>query len=96
MSDPRFPDRPETKDFKRLSMVVVANDAKADRGVEIPEIVGEVIDLASVLYMAEHRVQWMATQHGITPSPSLWSAYVALWLDAFTAGAKFQEAGGHR
>ena len=89
LNDPRFPDRPNTADFWRLSEAVLRNDGDATEGGRSAEQIysDEIADLRSVLYMAKARAAMMGL-------PAISGA--TLWLDAFAAGVRFQQAGGHR
>lgn len=83
--DPRFPDRPHTLDFARLSSAAAEQDAVADMlGIEQ----AAKVDLDSLIYMAKGRLGKV----GILPTPQALSLYV----DAFHLGVGFQERGGHR
>lgn len=69
MNDPRFPDRPEHPDFWRLVSAALKHDGDAsesDKSIE--EIIGELIDPASLLYMCEQRAAVMAQRMGLAPA----------------------------
>lgn len=94
-----FPNRPDHHDFIRLSAVVIEGDDGAEphagTGLSIPELMENVADLESVLYMAEGRMKLMCSRLGMRPLPQVRTAMLALWLDAFRAGVRFQQEGGH-
>jgi hypothetical protein len=79
--DPRYPNRPDHADFERLSKVLIANDDGSD---ELEEIVADVIDVPTVMYAATQRVLRAEA------APSAKS--IALWLDGFMAGARYEAA----
>ena len=87
--DPRFPYRPDHPDFWLLSEAVKGNDARADAGIDLRAILATYADPASVTYMAEARIQRFGAQLSLTSSTRL--ALQAAWLDAFTAGVRFQQ-----
>lgn len=95
LNDPRFPDRPTHPDFWRISEVLTQLDGKATEGGHgLPEIVAAVADLGSVTYAARQRARMIKAQTGLDfVSEEL---LAAVWIDAFTTGATFQERGGHR
>lgn len=91
MSDPlrdeRFPDRPQTEDFWRLSDAVLQNDAIAtEQGIEAA--MKGLIDIDSAVYMGVQR----AGMAGMIHDPRV----VSMWLDGVALGIRFQQAGGHR
>lgn len=89
LNDPRFPDRPTHDDFWRISEAVLHNDGAATEGnLDVTDIYADgIADLQSALYMARARAQMMGASE---------VQGAALWLDAFAAGVRFQQAGGHR
>lgn len=96
LRDPRFPDRPQHPDFWRISQVVLELDGNASEGnMSVSEIVADLVDEKSLIYMTEQRALW-AKQN----LPGLTLAYGpalgAIWATAFTAGIRFQQEGGHR
>jgi hypothetical protein len=91
-ADPRFPGRPHTLDFARLSSAVSEQDAIAEL-LGLEEALG--IDAESLLYMAEARIAKalvIGAAAGSPPSVTLQSLY----FDAFQMGVGFQKRGGHR
>lgn len=87
LRDPRFPDRPQTQDFWRLSEIALDHDGDP-RSVE--DIIGEVIDHDSLVYMVHQRVGRLVS------NPDLEAILGGVALDAFMLGAKFIQRGGHR
>lgn len=83
--DPRFPNRPHTLDFARLSSAASEQDAVAD-AVSLSEALE--VDTLSLLYMAQERIRMT----GIEPDP----LSLALYLDAFQLGVGFTKRGGSR
>lgn len=85
LNDPRFPNRPTTQDFWRLSESVLQNDGLAtEQGLEAA--VKGLIDLDSAVYVGMQR----AAMVGMDPR------VVSMWLDGLALGIRFQQAGGHR
>jgi len=75
-----FPGRPDHPDFWLLAQAVMENDAAADSGTEITDIVRQYADPDSAIYMARQRL-------GRTGMQGLPAALgVAIWLDGLTAG----------
>jgi hypothetical protein len=90
--DPRFPHRPQTLDFARLSSAVSQQDALADLlGVEE----ALEVDEASLKYMAEQRIQ-AALIHGASEGAPSSVILESIYFDAFQLGVGFQKRGGHR
>lgn len=96
LRDPRFPDRPQTPDFWRLSEVALDHDARAVETEDVGQILAEMVDEPSLMYMAEHR---LGNAFGITPvgvGPGLFAVLMGIYYDAFAKGVDFQKRGGHR
>lgn len=93
MSDPHFPDRPSHADFWTLAHIVSEQDARAESGTPLPEEVGSLADLNSVLYVAEQRV--LRARMALPPlqrrvdTVRFDIAMQAVWLDGWTTGAHF-------
>lgn len=89
--------RPEHHDFWRLVTVVNEGDDQADLGVPIPEIMTDLVDMESLIYMADQRV--MRIERSSRAMRNLTAegraAVVALYIDAFRTGVRFQQEGGH-
>lgn len=90
--DPRFPDRPHTLDFARLSSSVSEQDAIADL-LGLEAALG--IEPDSLLYMAEARIQ-KAMVIGVAAGSPPEVILQSLYFDAFQMGVGFQKRGGHR
>lgn len=95
MSDPlrdeRFPHRPQSQDFWRLSEAVLQVDGQADEGDEtFEQIVSKLIDIEALTYMATSRMSL-----GLLRTNSKLDLSSA-WLDGFVVGLLFQQKGGHR
>lgn len=85
LNDPRFPDRPQHPDFWRMVGIVNYLDGEALEGGRDPEkIVGEYVDMDSLIYLAKQRV--LRLRGHIDPAAGL-----ALYMDAFAVGYKFHE-----
>lgn len=99
LNDPRFPNRPNTPDFWRLSEVALAHDAAVDLedgGRPLADVIAELVDEPSLIYLASQR---MGNAFDISPrsvGPELWVIFLGLYLDAFCKGVSFEKAGGHR
>ena len=94
MTDPRFPNRPNHPDFWRMSEIVIEMDRRTEAHPDkFEEIVGEIVDLDSLIYMATQRSLRAATLGRATPT-SIMVHGTALWIDAFTVGYKFAKAKG--
>lgn len=95
LNDPRFPKRPTHPDFWRISEVVLQNDGGADEGKKpLEEIVKDTVDMESLTYFAMQR-GGMACQRAGLPE-ALTPVLGSIWMDAFMAGARFQQRGGHQ
>lgn len=93
MTDPRFPKRPNHPDFWRMSEIVIEMDQRTEAHPDkFEEIVGEIVDLDSLIYMATQRSLRAATLAGAPQSIMIHGT--ALWIDAFTVGYKFAKAKG--
>lgn len=108
--DPQFPDRPRHPDFDLLSAVVIdldGNIARNGRYAAAREVTGrskekfnpffDIVDTLSVGYMAKQRVA-LALKHfaeGKLDASSLDEVMQASWMEAFAAGVRFQQEGGH-
>ena len=89
MKDSRFPDRPDHPDYWLMSQAVIDTDKVADSGDQpITDMVGRIVDTASLRYMAEQRAG-RTVNAGIAPRSS-WIALAAAWMDAFYAGTRYQ------
>lgn len=95
LNDPRFPKRPTHPDFWRMSEVVLQHDGEATEGnLPLDQIVKDTVDPESLTYFAMQRAGMLCQKSGLPES--LVPVLGSLWLDAFMAGAKFQQRGGHQ
>lgn len=95
LNDPRFPKRPTHPDFWRISEVVLQHDGEADEGNQsMGEIVKDTVDLESLTYFAMQRAGMTCQRSGLPDA--LVPVLGSVWLDAFMAGARFQQRGGHQ
>lgn len=93
MSD-RFPRRPTHPDFWVLSRIIIDQDNRAEgHAVPFEELISQVVDAQSVIYMASQRA--MRARMLLTSGP-IERRLTSLWLDAFMAGAAFQKAKDER
>lgn len=88
--------RPDHPDFWRLSEIVLGMDAgfdepasEEDKERMWAERVDAVGDRASILYMATQRVMRVLGPPRTETHARHQAAYVAMWVDAFVAGATF-------
>lgn len=89
--DPRFPDRPDSKDFWRLSDVAIEIDRKAESGMAAPDIMADLVDMQAVMYLVENRLNLARKQLDLNIIMGQ-----AAWMDGFAIGLMFQQQGGHR
>ena len=74
-----------------------AADDQSDSGASLPEVMAGLVDADSLTYVARQRV--LRGQMKVSAGhldPTLTSLLMAVWVDAFVAGARFQQAGGHQ
>lgn len=90
--DPRFPNRPQHKDFWLLSDIELDLDGRIDhltdpgeRQEEFTKVIKEVIDLDSLMYMSRGRVL-AAISRGLYFDQS---GMNSMYIDGFLAGAHF-------
>lgn len=90
--DPNFPDRPQSKDFWRMSEGVTALD-HLTAAAPFDSVCNQLCDVEAVTYMAKGRVKIAAARLGVRPrdiTPE------GIWVDAFYQGLMFQKLGGHQ
>lgn len=92
MDGDKFPDRPNTPDFWRLSDTVLQQDG-ATEDTDIEDIVAGRCDLGSLAYMATQRASGVL---GEWAHPDAVAKLAAVWMDGFLAGQGFESKGGHR
>lgn len=88
--DPRFPDRPDHPDLRRLAAVVNELDTRSDVGQDFDTILHDIIDTESLFYISRGRTMRLAS------NPVLLGLLQSVYADAFAMGVRFQQAGGHR
>lgn len=95
LNDPRFPERPTHPDFWRMSEVILQQDGEADEGGQsVEEIVKDTVDLPSLSYFAMQRAGIQCQRTGLPEA--LVPVLASSWMDAFLAGVRFQQRGGHQ
>jgi hypothetical protein len=77
--------RPAHPDFWLLSQAVIDNDAAADSGQPMADIIGRYLDPESVIYVAMQRALRAAPRR-----PGEQTKLAATWIDGFTAGMHVQ------
>ena len=93
----QFPDRPTHLDFFRLSESVLKQDGRAQEGTDPFEtVMGKIVDIESIVYMADQRAEILIARTGVQHSLALKGLLMSVYLDAFTTGVSFQQAGGTR
>lgn len=85
----QYPGRPTHPDFWVLSQVIRDQDKRAEgHAVPFEELISQVVDVHSVVYMASQRA--MRARHLLSTGP-IEARLMSLWLDAFMAGVAFAE-----
>jgi hypothetical protein len=96
------PTRPNHPDLWRISQVLLHNDAAVDEAAPDDKddvwksITGTLVDVPTVLFMAEQRVRRAFGPMTSLDEIPVRARLTALVVDAFIAGAGYQKAGGHR
>lgn len=96
LRDPRFPNRPQTPDFWRLAETSMKLDGRTDAGQSTVEATGDAIDMDSLLYAAEQRIDLMLAGIYMNPTPKVRAAMIATYVSGVVHGIEFQRSGGHR
>lgn len=94
-----FPNRPDTADFWLLAEVVQDFDSAADDGTPIDRLIAPIVDMDSLVYMAQQRAlrAQMADNPLIAQSKLPLEVKLAgLWMEGFAAGAQFQKRKGRK
>lgn len=92
---PEFPNRPEHLDFQRLLDIVLQLDGQAtEAGRRLDTIVAEVIDPATLAYVALQRAFRVIAASSETTEQTLKLA--TMYHEAFLVGYRFHERRGHR
>lgn len=91
-NDPDYPNRPQHPDYWRLVNVVNYFDGEAVEGAkDLDDVLDGIVDAESLTYMAQGRALRLTQATGIPAGP-----LAGIWIDAFAAGVKFQQEGGHQ
>ena len=91
-----FPDRPNTRDFWRLSLVVLQLDGGATEDEFGRFALPDFVDEDSLVYLARQRIATVARLLGTSPTQAETALMLAVYVEAFLVGCKFSERGGHR
>jgi hypothetical protein len=92
-----FPDRPDHPDFWRLSESVLKQDGKFSEGNEPFEtVMAQMVDVESIVYMADQRADFLLDKTGAPKTLMLKGLLMSMYLDGFTTGVGFTQAGGTR
>jgi hypothetical protein len=84
LRDRRFPDRPQSETFWKLSEILLKHDGAASEGDDVESVIHDYIDDEDALiYMATHRAM------RVTSDPDTRALLAALFIDGFMAGAAF-------
>lgn len=96
--DPRFPNRPQTPDFWRLSETALMLDGKTVEGQQHTfDTTSEFVDVVSLDYMCEVRTAIMLQELGMGGLPdSIKVLFQAAMMGGVVHGIAFEKAGGHR
>lgn len=87
-----LPGRPDGPDFWALSDLMLQLDAWArEDGRSLTEIVGDLVDLRSLHYIAEQRIMRGVNAFRLRPTDNERRLMAALYLEAFVMGARFQQ-----
>lgn len=91
--DPRYPTRPNTETFWRISKIVSEHDRRIDEDKAMPSEVVASLDLdpGSVKYVASQRILRAIGVNPPRDETSLAALIQAVWVDAFAAGVAFEK-----
>lgn len=99
---PGPPNRPDRPEFWHLSEIVLGQDAKAEDEAGLLAVIEAVIPEEVLTYMAEQRVLHSFDRDpvfGLMRGPlrvHFFIAAVAMWHDAFCAGAMYERKYGEK
>ena len=98
LQDARFPDRPQSPDFWRLSESVLMLDGRAQQDdATVKAITDEFVDTDAVTYVAEQRAGLMLRSFDMEHLPrSVQLMLVSMYMGGVVHGIAFEKAGGHR
>lgn len=98
--------RPKHPDFWRISETLLDHDAELgpnagpsteEKDKIWEERVARVVDPESVRYAAMNRVFLVKGRRPASQEEARqWASQMAMWIDAFVAGARYQQRGGHQ
>jgi hypothetical protein len=78
-----------------MSEAVLQHDGQATEGEQsVEQIVGETVDVQSLTYFATQRAGIACQRSGLPEA--LVPVLAGVWMDAFMAGARYQQRGGHQ
>jgi hypothetical protein len=83
-----FPGRPDHPDFWLLSQAVLDQDAQADSGQPVQDMLARRIDPDAAVYMAGQRA--LRLQRALRIDPASQPQLAAAWIDGLLAGMAFQ------
>lgn len=97
LRDPRFPARPQSRDYWRIIEVVAQQDGRStEGGPHLQQVVADIVDERALTYVGLNRAMMAQDGLGLRPDDRLTQMLAAVWIDAFTAGIRFEQAGGHQ
>lgn len=85
------PSRPATIEFERMARIVrELDDLSESEPQAISQVLDDLTDEASVMYLAEQRLMRLES---VLPAltPLVRQALVATWLEGFSVGARYAE-----
>jgi hypothetical protein len=94
MDEDKFPNRPNHPDFWRLSDVTLRLDGAAGNGRDLSTAADGLVDLDSLVYMAEQRCAILIRAFGLPTSVHM--PLVTAYVTSFITGIEFEKEGGHR
>jgi hypothetical protein len=93
LKDPRWPDRPQHRDFWRMSECILRIDGQATEGGEsVEDILG--VDMNSFMYVAKSRTDMARERIGMLPARpggQLEMLLMSVYMDAFALGKLYAE-----
>lgn len=88
LNDPRFPDRPTHPHFWKLSAAANKHDGEvAEGGRPVEDVIADVIDPDSLLYMLQQRCMMLLRANGLPEQ--LYPLFQGIAVDAFLLGHAF-------
>jgi hypothetical protein len=83
--------RPDHPDFEVMSEIVIALDESPDSSDDFASYIGEIVDPASITYMANGRAQMALRTIGQEPTLQWLAAFGAMYIDGFLLGQQFEK-----